>query len=52
VNELDVVYLVLGLLAAFVIVGALVPKYLPSLVRYIDATVLKEAKGSNGEKHP
>ena len=50
-NELGIVYLFLGLLAAFVIVGALISRYLPSLVRYLDATVLKEEKGSDGEKH-
>ncbi len=50
-NELGIVYLFLGLLAAFVIVGALIPRYLPSLVRYLDTTVLKEEKGSDGEKH-
>ncbi len=49
-NELGIVYLVLGLLAAFVIIGALIPKYLPSLVRYLDSTVLKEEKGTNGGK--
>ncbi len=50
-NELGIVYLFLGLLAAFVIIGALIPKYLPSLVRYLDSTVLKEKKGADGEKH-
>lgn len=50
-SELDLVYLFLGLLAAFILVGALIPKYLPSLVRYLDASVLKEEKGSNGGKH-
>ena len=51
-NELSIVYLFLGLLAAFVIIGALIPKYLPSLVRYLDTTVLKEEKDANGDKHP
>ncbi len=50
-NELSIVYLFLGLLAAFILVGALIPKYLPSLVRYLDTTVLKEEKGPNGGKH-
>ena len=50
-SELDLVYLFLGLLAAFILVGALIPRYLPSLVRYLDSTVLKEEKGSDGEKH-
>ncbi len=49
-SELSIVYLFLGLLAAFVVLGALIPKYLPSLVRYLDTTVLKEEKGSNGGK--
>jgi len=52
VNELGIVYLFLGLLAVFVIIGALIPKYLPWLVRYLDTTVLKEEKGSDGGKHP
>ena len=50
-NELAIVYVLLGLLAVFVIIGALIPKYLPSLVRYLDSTVLKEERGSDGEKH-
>lgn len=50
-NELAIVYLFLGLLAVFVVVGALIPKYLPSLVRYLDTTVLKDEQGSDGEKH-
>jgi len=41
------VYLFLGLLALFVIVGALIPRYLPGLVRKLDSTVLKEDKGGN-----
>ena len=49
-SELGVVYIFLALLALFVIIGALVPKYLPSLVRYLDSTVLKEEKGSNSGK--
>ncbi|HEU5298620.1 MAG TPA: hypothetical protein VFW08_03910 [bacterium] len=40
-NELGVVYLVLGLLALFVIVGALLPRYLPRLVRRLDAVGTK-----------
>jgi type II secretory pathway pseudopilin PulG len=51
VNELGIVYVVLGLLAAFVIIGALLPRYLPSLVAYINANVLKEEKGSDSA-HP
>ncbi len=50
-NELSIVYLVLGLLAVFVVIGALIPKYVPSLVRYLDSTVLKEEKGADGETH-
>lgn len=41
VNELGIVYLFLGLLAVFVIVGALLPRYLPRLVRRLDAVGLK-----------
>jgi len=47
VSELSIVYVVLGLLAAFTVIGALLPKYLPSLVAYINANVLKEEKGSS-----
>lgn len=43
-TELGVVYVFLALLVLFIAVGALIPKYLPSLVRYVDATVLKEEK--------
>ena len=50
-NELTVVYVFLGLLAVFVVIGALIPIYLPSLVRYLDSTVLKDEHGSDGEKH-
>ncbi|HLA25450.1 MAG TPA: hypothetical protein VJ206_08645 [bacterium] len=46
-TELGVVYLFLGLLALFVIIGALIPRYLPGLVRKLDSTVLKENKGGN-----
>ncbi|HEY3249190.1 MAG TPA: hypothetical protein VGK88_12990 [bacterium] len=46
-TELGVVYLFLGLLALFVAIGALIPVYLPSFVRYFNRTVLQE----NGEKH-
>ncbi len=49
-NELAIVYVVLGLLAAFVIIGALIPKYLPGLVRYVNANVLKEEKGAGGPR--
>jgi Na+-transporting methylmalonyl-CoA/oxaloacetate decarboxylase gamma subunit len=37
VNELAVVYLILSLLALFVVVGALIPRYLPGLVRRLDS---------------
>lgn len=47
-SELDIVYLFLGLLVLFVIIGALLPKYLPGLVRKLDSTVLKEDKGESG----
>lgn len=46
-TELDVVYLFLGLLGLFVIVGALIPRYLPGLVKKLDSTVLKETKSGN-----
>ena len=46
-TELGVVYIFLGLLALFVIIGALIPRYLPGLVRKLDSTVLKENKGGN-----
>ncbi len=48
VSELSVVYLFLLLLALFVVVGALLPRYLPGLVRKLDSTVLKENKGDRG----
>jgi hypothetical protein len=51
VNELAIVYVVLGLLAVFVVIGALLPRYLPSLVAYINANVLKEEKTSDSV-HP
>ncbi len=41
-TEVGVVYLFVGLMAAFVIIGALIPKYLPGLVRSLDSTVLKD----------
>jgi hypothetical protein len=44
VNELGVVYLFLGLLVLFVVIGALLPKYLPGVIRKLDSTVLKEPK--------
>jgi hypothetical protein len=50
VNELAIVYVVLGLLVAFVIIGALIPKYLPGLVRYVNTTILKEEKGADGPR--
>lgn len=43
-SELDVLYLFLGLLALFVIIGALLPRYLPGVIRKLDSTVLKEPK--------
>ena len=46
-TELGVVYLFLGLLGLFVIIGALIPRYLPGLVRKIDSTVLKEKGGDS-----
>lgn len=49
-SELSIVYVVLGLLAAFVLIGALLPKYLPSLVAYINANVLKEEKASGSAR--
>lgn len=50
-SELGVVYVFLGLLVVFVIVGALIPKYLPSLIRTLDSTVLKEEPPSKGSEH-
>lgn len=47
-TELGSVYVVLGLLVVFILVGALLPRYLPQLVRVLDATVLKEEKPSGG----
>ena len=44
-SELNVVYVFLALLGLFMVIGALIPKYLSSLVRYVDDTVLKENKG-------
>lgn len=44
VNELGVVYLFLGLLVLFVVIGALLPKYFPGVIRKLDSTVLKEPK--------
>lgn len=41
-SELGVVYIFLALLGLFIVIGALIPKYLPSLVRYVDNNVLKE----------
>ncbi len=52
-TEVGIVYLFLGLLVVFIIVGALIPKYLPQLVRSLDATVLKGEKraGSGHDAH-
>lgn len=47
-TELGTVYLFLTLLALFVVIGALLPRYLPGLIRLLDATVLKEERGSDG----
>lgn len=44
VTELGVVYLFLGLLVLFVVIGALLPKYLPGVIRKLDSTVLNEHK--------
>ncbi len=41
-TEVGVVYLFVGLMVVFVIIGALIPKYLPGLVRSLDSTVLKD----------
>jgi len=49
VTELDIVYLFLGLLALFVVIGALLPKYLPGLVRKLNSTVLKENTEQGGQ---
>lgn len=49
-TEVGVVYVFFGLLAAFVIIGALIPKYLPGLVRSLDSTVLKDEQGAGGGK--
>lgn len=46
-NELGVVYLFLSLLVLFVVIGALLPKYLPGVIRKLDSTVLKEPKEEN-----
>lgn len=46
-TELGIVYLFLGLLALFVVIGALIPRYLPGLVRKLDTTVLKEPNSEN-----
>lgn len=46
-TELGAVYLFLGLLALFVVIGALIPRYLPGLVRKLDSTVLKEPNGND-----
>lgn len=51
VSELGIVYLFLGLLALFVIIGALLPKYLPGLMRKLDTTVLNENKDERGGRH-
>ncbi len=48
-TEVETVVLFLTLLVAFVIIGALIPKYLPGLVRSLDSTVLKEEKESSQE---
>ncbi len=47
-TELGIVYLFVGLLVLFVVIGALLPRYLPGLIRLLDTTVLKEEQGSDG----
>lgn len=47
-NEAVSVYLVLGLLVAFIIIGALLPRFFPRLIRTLDASVLKEEKPPGG----
>lgn len=47
-TELGIVYLFLTLLALFVVIGALLPRYLPGVIRLLDSTVLKEEGGSDG----
>ena len=47
-NELGVVYLFLGLLVLFVVIGALLPKYFPGVIRKLDSTVLREPKEESG----
>ncbi len=49
-TEVGVVYLFVGLMAAFVIIGALIPKYLPGLVHSLDSTVLKDEQ-SDKDSH-
>jgi len=50
VSELEVVYLFLGLLVLFVVIGALLPKYLPGVIRKLDSTVLKEPKEESNRR--
>lgn len=46
-TELGVVYLFIALLILFVVIGALIPVYLPSLVRYLNKTVLEEKQNEH-----
>lgn len=50
-SELGLVYLFLGLLILFVIIGALLPRYLPGLIRKLDTTVLSEPKDEHTGRH-
>ncbi len=50
-TEVRAVFLFLGLLAAFVIIGALIPKYFSRLVRSLDSTVLKDEHRPAGRDH-
>lgn len=47
-TELNTVYVVLGLLVTMIVIGALLPRYLPQLVRVLDSTVLKDEKSGRG----
>lgn len=51
VSELGVVYLFLALLALFVIVGALLPRYLPGLVRRLDKVGVTGRQEGGGDRH-
>lgn len=51
VSELGIVYLFLGLLALFVIIGALLPRYLPGLVRRLDKVGMTGRQERGGDTH-